>query len=91
MAVHLRRHADDTTAQGAEASPTVERLDRREVVAREREQYGGVKIGAAFFGWLTATGTAVLLTALLAAAGVAVGLATGTDLEEAVDRAGPGP
>ena len=60
-------------------------------MAREREQYGGVKIGAAFFGWLTATGTAVLLTALLAAAGVAVGLATGTDLEEAVDRADRDP
>ena len=28
---------------------------------------GGVKVGAAFFGWLTATGTAVLLTALAAA------------------------
>jgi hypothetical protein len=91
MAVHLRRHADDTTAQDAEASPTVERLDRREVVAREREQFGGVKVGAAFFGWLTATGMAVLLTALLAAAGVAVSLATGADLEEAADRAGAEP
>jgi hypothetical protein len=87
MAVHLRRHADTEP----EALPAAERLDRREVVAREREQYGGVKVGAAFFGWLTATGMAVLLTALLAAAGVAVSLATGTDLEEAADRAAGDP
>ncbi len=52
---------------------------RREVVGREREEHGGVKIGSAFFGWLTATGMAVILTALAAAAGAAVGVATGTE------------
>jgi len=45
---------------------------RREVVAREKEAYGGVKIGAAFFGWLTAMGMAVLLTALVAGTGTAI-------------------
>lgn len=62
------------------------------VRAREENAYGGIKIGAAFFGWLTATGMAVLLTALVAAAGTAIGLATGTDVgetaEEAVDTVG---
>lgn len=53
--------------------------DRHSVVAREKEQFGGVKIGSAFFGWLTASGTAILLTALVAAAGAAVGVATSTD------------
>lgn len=52
---------------------------RKDVVARERDEHGGIKIGCAFFGWLTATGMAVLLTAVLAAAGTAVGLATSTD------------
>jgi hypothetical protein len=52
--------------------------DRHSVVAREKERYGGIKWGAAFFGWLTATGTAVILTAVLAAAGAAVGVSTGT-------------
>lgn len=33
-----------------------------------------MKFGACFFGWLTATGTAVLVTALLTAAGAAFGL-----------------
>ncbi len=65
--------------------------DRREVVSREKERYGGVKIGSAFFGWLTATGTAVLLTALVAAAGTAVGLATGTTADEAASEATSDP
>jgi hypothetical protein len=62
--------------------------DRRSVVGREKDRYGGVKIGSAFFGWLTATGTAVLLTALVAAAGTAVGLATNTGAGEAANSAG---
>jgi len=62
-------------------------LDRKTVVNREKEEYGGIKIGSAFFGWLTATGTAVLLTALLVAAGTAVGVATNTDIGEATTEA----
>ena len=58
---------------------------RETVVAREKEQFGGIKIGSAFFGWLAATGMAVLLTALVAAAGTAVGLATNTDVNAAVN------
>ena len=45
-----------------------------ELVARQKEQFGGMKFGCSFFGWLTATGTAVLLTALLAAVAAALGL-----------------
>ena len=61
--------------------------DRQTAVAREKEQFGGIKVGSAFFGWLTATGMAVLLTAFVAAAGTAVGLATNTDVNEAVSQA----
>jgi hypothetical protein len=46
------------------------------VVARQREQFGGMKFGSAFFGWLAATGMAVLLTAVVAAAGTALGYTT---------------
>src|SRR5919112_4052991 len=45
-----------------------------ELVARQKEQFGGMKFGCSFFGWLTATGTAVLLSALLAAVGTALGV-----------------
>ena len=61
--------------------------ERREVVAREREAFGGVKVGAAFFGWLTAFGTATLLTALLAATGAALGLGA-EDVDAAADQVG---
>ena len=49
-------------------------LTTEEVIERQREQFGGVKVGSAFFGWLTATGTAAILTGLLAATGAALGL-----------------
>jgi hypothetical protein len=62
--------------------------DHRAVVAREREAFGGIKIGSAFFGWLTATGTAVLLTSLVVAAGAVVSLATDTDPVEAATESG---
>jgi len=52
-------------------------VDRESVVAREEEEHGG-KIGSAFFGFLTATGVGVLLTALAGAIGAAIGLASGT-------------
>ena len=45
-----------------------------DLVARQKEQFGGMKFGCSFFGWLTATGTAVLLSALLAAIGTALGV-----------------
>ncbi len=44
-----------------------------ELVARQKEQFGGMKFGCSFFGWLTATGTAVLLTGLIAAVATALG------------------
>ncbi len=82
--------ADDPTPSGAVSARSFGR-DRRSVVEREKEQYGGVKVGSAFFGWLTATGTAVLLTALVAAAGTAVGIANNTDPAEAADQATSDP
>ena len=49
-------------------------LDAGEVRRREAEEFGGLKWGSAFFGWLVAVGIAALLTALLSAAGTAIGL-----------------
>ena len=61
--------------------------DRHSVVAREKDRYGGIKWGSAFFGWLTATGTAVILTAVLVAAGAVVGVSTGTDTDDVQGQA----
>ncbi|SCX44709.1 hypothetical protein SAMN03159343_1462 [Klenkia marina] len=80
-----------TAAHAAPAETVVATPSRRDVLTAEKERAGGVKIGSAFFGWLTATGMAVLLTALVAAAGTAVGLATDTSLAEAADQAASDP
>jgi hypothetical protein len=50
-----------------------------EVTARltaQRERFGGIHWGAAFFGWLSANGLAVLVLAIASAAGVAIELTT---------------
>jgi hypothetical protein len=60
---------DDTTA-----------LDRRDVVGREKDVFGGMKFGSCFFGWLTASGTAVLLAALVTGVGAALGLTRNVDV-----------
>jgi hypothetical protein len=85
---------DTSGSRAADAPPSPRRSgasvpssDRREVLAREKDRYGGIKWGSAFFGWLTATGTAVILTAILVAAGATVGVATGTSTDDAKDKA----
>src|SRR3712207_7573948 len=49
----------------------------RDAVDAQHVRYGGIKWGAAFFGWLSANGLAVLLLAIISAAGVAIGLTQG--------------
>ncbi|HSL37876.1 MAG TPA: TIGR04086 family membrane protein [Arthrobacter sp.] len=78
------RHDEPAPATPAGDTLVEEVPTRETVVAREREQFGGIQVGSAFFGWLAATGMAVLLTALVAAAGTAVGLATNTDVNATV-------
>ena len=67
------------TASRPAADPVRERqvdgVDRtRETRALQRDEFGGLNWGAAFFGWLVAVGVATLLTAILSAAGAAIGL-----------------
>src|SRR5688572_30016936 len=42
--------------------------------ARQRDEFGGINWGAAFFGWLVAVGLGSLLLGIVAAAGTAIGL-----------------
>jgi hypothetical protein len=71
------QHDHDATVR-TEVAPAT-RGTVRDTVAAQHDRFGGVKWGAAFFGWLSANGLAVLLVALLSAAGVALGLAQGID------------
>lgn len=83
---HTQHDHDATvvqTAGGARAT----RGAARDAVDVQRARFGGIKWGAAFFGWLTANGLAVILVALLSAAGVALGLAQGVDTaDEAAEQ-----
>ncbi|WP_241742744.1 YrzE family protein [Arthrobacter bussei] len=70
------RHFPRAATAGAVAGsgsglPSLE--DRKLIHQREKEHFGGMKFGSAFFGWLTATGMFVLLSALVGAIAGAFG------------------
>jgi MFS family permease len=61
------RDADGTTT-------VTDREAERDIRARQREEFGGLNWGSAFFGWLVAVGMAVILLAILSAAGTVFSL-----------------
>jgi hypothetical protein len=63
--------------------------DLRAMRARQRDEFGGINWGGAFFGWLVAVGLGALLVAFLAAAGAATGL-TEADVTAEADSLGIG-
>ena len=71
-------------AAGTEPAPPPGRTvsPQQATTARQQREFGGIKIGSAFFGWLTATGLAVLLLALLTAAGAGFGYASNADASQ---------
>jgi hypothetical protein len=73
------RFARDDAATGVTTRETV-----RDIRARQREEYGGINWGAAFFGFLVAVGMAAILLGLLSAAGAAFGF---TDMSQATANA----
>lgn len=78
------RAAATAEREAPERRPAAPNLD--DVRRRQRDEYGGLSWGSAFFGWLVAVGLAALLIALLSAAGAAVGI-TKTSPEEAAAAA----
>ena len=74
-------------ARDGSGSGTGQHTSTRDLVAQQKERFGGMKFGCSFFGWLTAVGTAVLLTALLTAAGAAVGLGQDVTTGQAAQNA----
>ena len=61
--------------------------DARERLAVQHERFGGINWGAAFFGWLSANGLAVILLAVVSAAGVAISLTASGDFSVNRERA----
>jgi hypothetical protein len=68
-------------------SPASAREQVKEMQKRQRDEFGGLHWGSAFFGWLVAVGIATLLTAIVSAAGAAVGLTQGASTQDATTNA----
>lgn len=66
-------------------------LPHGDALVREKQRFGGIKFGSAFFGWLAAFGAVVLLTAVVGAIGAAIGVETGTSVAEAANAASDDP
>jgi hypothetical protein len=83
------RYADDPRYGngGAATGAVTTRETMRDVRARQRAEYGGINWGAAFFGWLVAIGVAVILLAILSAAGTAFGLSDNVTTSDARSNA----
>jgi hypothetical protein len=93
--VRLERPADGSTSDAGrdDDRAVAEHRNDDRVVARDTGlsrddslRLGGIRWGAVFFGWLCATGVAVLLVAIVAATGTAIGL-TESSVDEVVDGA----
>ncbi|MFY0408606.1 hypothetical protein [Solicola sp. PLA-1-18] len=83
-----RGHDDDHSPEGGhDDTGRPGTASRKEVVDHEQDEHGGIKIGSAFFGWLTATGMTIILTAILAAAGTAVGVASNKNVDQVTQQA----
>ena len=81
-------HRDDETTVGSTTEgASVTRGAARDAVTAQHDRFGGIKWGAAFFGWLSANGLAVILLAILSAAGVAFGLSQVSTADQAAQQA----
>ncbi len=83
-----RRHVPARGSTAATAGGAVGTREHMHAArARQREEFGGINWGAAFFGWLVAVGLGSLLAAILAAAGAAVGLTQNVSESDATSNA----
>ena len=84
-AVPARTTTTARTARTTRVADTSLADAREDMLDAERAEFSGMKFGSAFFGWLAASGLAVLLTALVAAIGTAMGLSA-EDVGDGVAR-----
>jgi hypothetical protein len=79
---------DNTTAVARRDRDAAAVTPGREARIRQREEFGGINWGAAFFGWIVAIGLGVLLTAIVSAAGAAIGLTNNVNAKSNADTIG---
>ena len=78
-------YADNTVTRERDTSDGV--LLDRDARLRQRDEFGGINWGAAFFGWIVAIGIGVLLTAIVSAAGAAIGLTENVNVSDSTVQA----
>jgi len=61
---------------------------RRAHEGEARDKFGGVNLGASFFGWIVAIGIAILLTSIVGAIGTAIGFSGNLSQTDAERQAG---
>jgi hypothetical protein len=76
--------SDDAHRSDRSPAPTSQRAREDEA----RDKFGGVNIGASFFGWIVAIGVAILLTSIVSAIGTAVGFSGNLSQTDAERQAG---
>ncbi|HEX2084196.1 MAG TPA: hypothetical protein VHF89_00815 [Solirubrobacteraceae bacterium] len=72
----LRDRRPDRERHGA-----VDRTTMAAMRERQREEFGGIAWGSAFFGWLTATGLGAILAGILTAIGASLALTEGSQID----------
>ncbi|WP_336714285.1 hypothetical protein [Arthrobacter sp. USHLN218] len=72
-----RQLDDERSYSDTSAYRPVTPLDRDTMYVNQRQAYGGVKVGSAFFGWLSAAALTVLLFSIAAGVVAAVGYNSG--------------
>jgi hypothetical protein len=78
----------EDSGDAAAAAPMSSRDHPRDLRARQRAAFGGMKFGSDFFGWLAAIGATVILTAVAAAVGAGFGTSSSGGVQQAVGLAG---
>ncbi|MCW2847014.1 MAG: hypothetical protein JWR90_988 [Marmoricola sp.] len=83
-----RERSDDVPDRRSDARDDITpgRVDTGHEQAREK--FGGVNLGAVFFGWIVAIGVAVLLTSVLGAVGAGLGFSGNVSQSQAERQAG---
>jgi hypothetical protein len=86
------RRGNGTTTAGTAGTTALTAEHMRVARARQRDEFGGINWGAAFFGWLVAVGLGAILIGLVAGAGAAIGLTelSGTDAQNNAKEIGLG-
>jgi amino acid transporter len=82
------QHEGRLAAGAAAGGPVGSRVAAHEMRKRQRDEFGGINWGAAFFGYLVVVGMAAILLGILAAAGAAIGLTNGVTASDATRHAG---